>query len=162
MIEQPEKNQLSFHPELMVFDFDGVFTDNRVLVDEHGVESVICNRSDGLAVDYLREKVPLLILSTEANNVVARRAEKLRIEYMHGLSHKRETLIDWCHSRTIDLQKVVFLGNDINDLAAMEVCGYSVAPSDAHPRVLEKVDYVLKRRGGEGVVREFCEIFLGM
>ncbi len=160
--KQPERKRLPFHPELIVFDFDGVFTDNRVYVDENGIESVVCNRSDGLAIDFLRSKIPMIILSTETNKVVARRAEKLRIEVWQSVSDKKEAVMELCDRRHIQPAKVVFIGNDINDLGAMKVCGYSVVPADAHPKVLAEVDHVLEKRGGDGVIREFCEVFMGM
>lgn len=162
MKKYPVRKKLPFHPELIVFDFDGVFTDNRVYVDENGVESVVCNRSDGLAIDFLRDTIPLVILSTETNKVVARRADKLRVEVWQCLSDKKQALMDLCNRRNIRPERVVFIGNDINDLSAMKICGYSIAPADAHPRVLAEVDHVLEKRGGDGVIREFCEVFLGM
>ena len=157
-----ERRRLPFDPELIVCDFDGVFTDNRVHVDENSIESVVCNRSDGLAVDFLRDRIPLVILSTETNKVVTRRADKLRAEVRHGLSDKKKALADLCNRRNIELERVVFIGNDTNDLGAVEICGYSVAPADAHPRVMAEVDHVLGSRGGDGVMREFCEVFMGM
>jgi len=153
---------LPVNPELIAFDFDGVFTNNKVYVNENGVESVICNRSDGLAIDFLRNKYSLVILSTEKNGVVTKRAEKLGIEVYQGLTDKRKTLFKLCHERHINIDNVVFIGNDINDLGAIEICGLALAPFDAHPRVLEVVHHVLNARGGDGVIREFCELFLGM
>lgn len=156
------RSKLSFHPELIVFDFDGVFTDNRVYVSEDGSESVMCNRGDGLAIDFLRNKFPLIIFSSETNKVVARRSEKLGIDVRQGLKDKKKALIDLCKTKGINPKKVVFIGNDINDIGLIKTCGYSLCPRDAHPEVLKEVDYVLKKRGGEGVIGEFCEVFLGM
>ena len=156
------KKTLPFQPELIICDFDGVLTDNRVYIDENGIESVVCSRSDGMAIDFLRKTIPFFILSTEPNNVVVKRAKKLQIECLNGLSDKKEALLMLCKSRDINLKRVVYIGNDINDLDAMNICGYSVAPSDAHLRVLTKVDHVLGKQGGDGVIREFCEVFLGM
>lgn len=153
---------LPFHPELIVFDFDGVFTDNRVFVDENGVESVVCNRSDGLAIDFLRGRIPMVILSTETNGVVCRRAEKLQVEVRQGVSDKAQAVIEFCAHRNIPLGRVVYIGNDVNDLEAMKLCGYSAAPADAHPRILAVAHHVFKARGGEGVAREFCELFCQM
>lgn len=162
MTQGSVKKQLPFSPELIAFDFDGVFTDNRVFVDENGLESVMCNRSDGLAIDFLRGRYLLTILSTEKNQVVRKRGQKLKIEVYQGLEDKEASIVQLCRDRRIDLQKTVFIGNDINDLGVMKVCGFNLAPSDAHPRVLKVVDYILSSRGGEGVVREFCESFMGM
>lgn len=104
----------------------------------------------------------MVILSTEKNRVVEKRARKLRIEVYQGLADKEAAVIRLCRDRCVSLEKTVFIGNDINDLGAMKVCGFKLAPSDAHPRVLDKVDHIFSSRGGEGVIREFCETFMGM
>jgi 3-deoxy-D-manno-octulosonate 8-phosphate phosphatase (KDO 8-P phosphatase) len=153
---------IPFIPELIAFDFDGVLTDNKVYVDENGKESVVCNRSDGLAVAFLRKKFPLVILSTETNLVVGQRAKKLGVEVYQGVGDKREMLLNLCEEKRLNIDKVIFIGNDINDLGAIEVCGFSMAPADAHPRVIKEVDHVFDTKGGNGVMREFCELFLEM
>ena len=149
--------------ELVVYDFDGVMTDNRVYVDETGRESVSVNRADGLAVAYLkRRSIPQIILSTEANNVVAKRARTLGIPCIHGCENKKQALEAYLQEVRSLAANTVFIGNDINDLEAMMLCGLKLAPADAHPRVKAIADLVLSCRGGEGVVREFCERFLAM
>jgi 3-deoxy-D-manno-octulosonate 8-phosphate phosphatase (KDO 8-P phosphatase) len=142
----------------IIFDFDGVFTDNKVIVTEDGHESVTCNRADGLGIKMLREKqIPLLILSTERNRVVAARAEKLALEHLQGVADKKAVLIAYCAARAIDLQKVMYVGNDLNDLEAMKIVGYPVAPRDAHPEIRRLAKYIVKCKGGEGVVKELAE-----
>lgn len=142
----------------IIFDFDGVFTDNKVTVTENGQESVICNRADGLGVKMLREKqIPLLILSTEQNRVVAARADKLALEHVQGVADKKAVLIAYCAARAMDLQKVMYVGNDLNDLEAMKAVGYPAAPKDAHPEIRRIAKYIIKCKGGEGVVRELAE-----
>ena len=162
MEKKLKKHNLPFSPDLIAFDFDGVFTDNRVYIDESGKESVVCNRADGLAIDYMKKTYSMVILSTETNPVVAKRGQKLGVEVYQAISDKREALIQLCQKRGIDMEKIVFIGNDINDLGAVSVCGFSLAPSDAHFRMVQTVDHVLASRGGDGVIREFCEVFLGM
>ncbi|MEX2643689.1 MAG: HAD hydrolase family protein [Acetobacterales bacterium] len=143
---------------LIVYDFDGVMTDNRHLVLEDGREGVFVSRSDGWAVARIRELgIPQVIISTEENAVVAARARKLKIEAIHGVGDKAAVLTDYAARHGIDLAQVAFLGNDVNDLPAMRLVGLRVAPSDSHPDVLAIADMVLKARGGEHAVREFYE-----
>jgi len=147
--------------KLIVYDFDGVMTDNKVTVNENGIESVTCNRGDGLGIKMIKELgIDQLILSTEINKVVAKRAEKLRIDVIHGSTNKLESLLAHCNVRDIEMKDVVFIGNDINDLEVMKACGCSLCPSDSHKSILSISGKILKSRGGEGVVREFAELLM--
>lgn len=143
---------------LAVFDFDGVFTDNRVIVSEKGVESVVCNRSDGLGLRRLREAgVDMFILSTEVNPVVTCRARKLKIGCHQGVEDKLTVLKREAAHRGIPLSQVAFVGNDINDIECLDAVGVPVVPADAWLEVRPHAKWVLKRRGGDGAVREFCD-----
>ena len=145
---------------MIVFDFDGVMTDNRVYVFEDGREAVVCNRSDGLGVNMLKALgFEMLILSTETNPVVARRADKLKLPYLHGIGDKGSALRQIAAGRGITTSDVAMVGNDINDISAMELAGFRIAPADAYPGILDIADYVTKAKGGEGVVRELAEYF---
>ncbi len=149
--------------ELIVFDFDGVLTDNRVLVMENGLEAVFCNRADGLAFDMLRAAdMPVMILSTEKNPVVAKRAAKLRVPVLQGIGDKRQALADHCHEAGVDLARVVFIGNDVNDISAMQAVGFPIAVADAHAAVKEIAWTVLSTKGGDGVARELVEQVLSL
>ncbi|HWQ84211.1 MAG TPA: acylneuraminate cytidylyltransferase [Anaerolineales bacterium] len=145
----------------LVIDFDGVFTDNTVIVNEDGREAVICSRSDGWGISQLRKTgLQLLILSTETNPVVQARADKLKIPCLHGLSEKGLTLQNWLVEQQIDPAYVVYLGNDQNDLTCMAQVGCAVAVADAHPEALAQADIILSHTGGNGAVRELCELIL--
>ena len=147
--------------ELVVFDFDGVFTDNRVYLFEDGREAVACNRGDGMGLSLLKAKgMPIAVLSTETNPVVAARCRKLNLECQHGLADKRAALVALASAKSVDLKNVVYVGNDVNDLGCMEVAGFAVAVADAHPQAIEKADFVLSERGGAGAVRELCDLLL--
>jgi 3-deoxy-D-manno-octulosonate 8-phosphate phosphatase (KDO 8-P phosphatase) len=151
----------SIIPKLIVFDFDGVLTDNRVLVFDDGHEAVVCNRADGLAFDLLRrEEIPAMILSTEKNPVVAARAKKLKVPFLQGAGDKKTVLQEYCRQEGIRLGEVLYVGNDLNDLAAMRIVGHRVCPADAHPEVRSICQTVLRSRGGEGVARELVETVL--
>ena len=144
--------------DALVFDFDGVLTDNKVLVQQDGTESVLCNRADGLAFDVLRKlMIPTYIISTETNPVVSQRAKKLKTYVIQGTSNKLETLSKLCSEEHYDINKIVFIGNDLNDYSAMKSCGYSACPADSHPKILEISSHVLTSKGGDGVVRELLE-----
>lgn len=143
----------------LFYDFDGVMTDNTVIMDEHGIESVRVNRSDGLAISALKKMgFAQAILSTEKNNVVSMRAEKLGILCMQGLEDKKSVLLDYCIDSSINPELCVFVGNDINDLEVMNSVGYPVCPSDAHSKIISISRIVLNTKGGNGVIRELLDL----
>lgn len=144
---------------LLVFDFDGVFTDNMVYVSQDGVESVRCWRGDGLGLSRLREvQVESLIVSTEVNPVVSVRARKLRVPCMQGVPDKAAALRAACQERAIPLACAGFVGNDINDIPAFEIAGLPICVSDAHPEVVAFALYRTHLPGGHGAVREVCDL----
>lgn len=150
-----------FRPDLIVYDFDGVMTDNRVLVLQDGSEAVLANRADGWGIGQLRQAgFQQIILSTETNPVVAARAKKLGLEVLQGSGDKRRDLMACCEARGVALDRVLYVGNDVNDLDAMHLVGFPVAPADAHPSVLAIAKYVTRARGGEGVLKEISEALL--
>lgn len=148
--------------DLVVFDFDGVMTDNRVIVDQDGREAVLCNRADGLGLAELA-RLPhrLLVLSTEVNSVVQARCAKLNIPCRQGVADKAAALGAIAAEWGIDLARAAYLGNDRNDLEAMALVGWPVAVSDAWPEVRRAARLVLSRSGGHGAVREFCDWLTG-
>ncbi len=147
--------------QALILDFDGVFTDNKVLVFQDGREAVVCDRGDGHGVGELRRTgLPILVLSTEPNPVVTARARKLGIKAMQGIANKAQALEKWLAKRGFDAEKIVYVGNDLNDLGCMQRVGCAVAVADAHPIILEQADIVLQHAGGDGALREICEMIL--
>ena len=147
--------------EAVVFDFDGVHTDDSVWLDQEGRETVRVSRSDGYGVRLLRASgIRLLILSMETNPVVAQRATKLQIEVIQGENDKGVALRSWLTANALDPARVAYLGNDVNDIPALEQVGWPVVVADAHPaaRVLGRL--ILRSRGGEGAVRELADLIL--
>jgi 3-deoxy-D-manno-octulosonate 8-phosphate phosphatase (KDO 8-P phosphatase) len=143
---------------LAVFDFDGVFTDNYVWVNERGEETVRCCRADGFGLARLREVgVEAVILTTEKVPIAAARARKLEVECRQGLRDKLGALKEEAERRGISLEETAFVGNDVNDAACLEAVGLPVVPADAWPEVAGLARWTLERRGGEGCVREFCD-----
>ena len=148
--------------ELIVFDFDGIFTDNNVYIAQDGTESVRCSRADSLGLSLLKKKhgPDCCILSTEENPVVTARAKKLGITCYQGCADKKKFLQEKLNEKGITLEKVLYMGNDLNDLEVMSVVGMTVAPSDAHSKIKERADIVLTMSGGNGAIRELCELFI--
>jgi YrbI family 3-deoxy-D-manno-octulosonate 8-phosphate phosphatase len=147
---------------LIVFDFDGVMTDNRVWTDQDGRESVAANRSDSLGLDLLRESSPIrcFVLSKETNPVVAARCRKIKVPVLQSVDDKPSALRKLFADQGVDPAEVIYMGNDTNDLPCFPLVGCAVVPADAHPQVLYEADVILQNTGGHGVVRELCDMLL--
>ncbi len=147
--------------ELVVLDFDGVITDNRVWTDEEGHEMVAAFRSDGFGLRFLRSLgIPMIVISAEVNKVVAARCRKMRLPVVHGVEDKVDVLTAYMKENNINPQHVVFLGNDINDVPCFSVVGCGVVVADSQPVALRQADLVLTRPGGHGAVRELAELIV--
>src|SRR5512132_3744757 len=147
--------------ELLVLDFDGVMTDNRVLVFDDGREAVLCSRGDGMGLEMLRKAgVPLAVISKEINPVVGARCAKLKIPCLQGIGDKLAELTRIARERGLELAQVGYVGNDVNDLQCMRAAGAAIAPADAHPDALRAADIVTAASGGFGAVREVCDLLL--
>lgn len=145
--------------KIIFFDFDGVFTDNKVYVNQFGQESVCCNRSDGIGLRILKEKgIQCLIISSEKNNVVQERAKKLSVECFNGVENKSELIMKIVKERDVPIQQAAFIGNDINDIGAMKLVGLPIAVNDAYDKVKLASKIILKKSGGQGVVREIADL----
>lgn len=144
--------------DAFIFDFDGVLTNNLVFVDEKGKESVVCNRSDGLAFQILNHyKAKIFILSSEYNPVVKSRAKKLKVNFLSGFKEKKIGLNLLVKKYRLNKNKIFYVGNDLNDFSSMIQCGYKACPSDSHPMIKKISNYKLNSRGGDGIVREIVE-----
>ena len=147
--------------DLVVFDFDGVLTDNRVWVDEEGHEMVAANRSDSLGVAYLRRSgLKMVVLSTETNPVVAARCRKMQIPVVQGIWDKAAELPRIMAEFDAAPERTIYVGNDINDVPCFSLVGCAVAVADAQPAARRAADIVLSRNGGHGAVRELLDILM--
>jgi N-acylneuraminate cytidylyltransferase len=149
--------------DLIMCDFDGVITDNRVWVDQDGTETVAAYRSDSVRVNDMRALgIEVMILSSEPNRVVEARARKMGVEAIHGiaLNDKGRVMRDVLAQKNLKAENVIFIGNDINDLPCFEVAGWAVAVADAYPEVIHAADHVLSKAGGHGALRELCDLIL--
>ena len=148
--------------DAVVLDFDGTQTDDRVFVDSDGRETVAVHRGDGLGIAALRKAgLPLLILSTEQNPVVAARARKLQVPVLHGIDRKDEALKQWCEEQSIAPERVLYVGNDVNDLPCFALVGWPVAVASAHDVVRGAARAVTTVPGGDGAIREIASWILG-
>jgi N-acylneuraminate cytidylyltransferase len=163
VVPGPLKRPMPEKTDLIICDFDGVLTDNRVWVDRDGRESVAAYRSDSIRVKDLRAAgIEVLVLSSEVDLVVAARAKKMGVEAIHGvaLHDKGRVMRDVLEQRNVKAEHVIYIGNDLNDLPCFEVAGWSVAVADAYPEVLRAADFVLSKAGGHGALRELTDLLL--
>ncbi len=145
--------------KLVCFDFDGVFTDNSVYSDQSGVESVRCLRSDGIGLERLKTiGIKTYIISTESNPVVKARALKLKIPFIQSVTKKSDAVIKVCKEFKIDLNNTMFVGNDINDIDALNVVKYPVGVADSFNEIDDHILFKTNTKGGYGAVREICDM----
>ncbi|WP_405991304.1 cytidylyltransferase domain-containing protein [Streptomyces sp. NBC_00986] len=148
--------------DAVVLDFDGTQTDDRVLIDSDGREFVSVHRGDGLGIAALRKSgLKMLILSSEQNPVVAARARKLQLPVLHGIDRKDLALKQWCEEQGIAPERVLYVGNDVNDLPCFALVGWPVAVASAHDVVRGAARAVTTVAGGDGAVREIASWILG-
>jgi YrbI family 3-deoxy-D-manno-octulosonate 8-phosphate phosphatase len=141
-----------------VFDFDGVFSDNRVWTNDRGEESVACFRGDTAGLRRLDEVgVEYLILTSETNDAVAARARKMHADIIKGVEDKLPVLHAEVERRGVSLAETSYVGNDVNDAECLAAVGLPVVPADAWEEVVPLARLVLSRDGGRGCVREFCD-----
>jgi YrbI family 3-deoxy-D-manno-octulosonate 8-phosphate phosphatase len=147
--------------QAVVFDFDGVFTDNTVMVGEDGREAVVCSRADGMGIERLRNAgIPLLALSRESNSVVRARCAKMNLPCQDAATNKLPLLEKWLRDQRVDRAHTVYVGNDINDLECLDYVGCAVGPADSHPDILGHLHIRLQRKGGCHAVREIADAIL--
>lgn len=147
---------------LFATDVDGVLTDAGMYYSESGDEWKKFNTRDGMGIKLL-QKAGLItaIVTQERTRLVARRAEKLAIPELHqGVMDKLSVIRDMAMRHGLSLRQVAYIGDDVNDSEALQAVGFSAAPADGLPQVLDVVDYVCRRKGGEGAVRELAELIL--
>ena len=158
-LEAPDLSRV----RLLVLDFDGVMTDNRVLVDQDGREAVWCHRGDGWGIARLKDAgIEVLVLSTETNPVVGARCRKLGIECIQGCDDKLATLKGISQRRSLGPHQIAYVGNDVNDLTCLRWVGVPVAVADAAPEVRAETRLITTRRGGWGAVREVSDWLLSV
>ena len=146
---------------LLILDFDGVLTDNKVYVFEDGREAVVCHRGDGWGIRMLQSAgIEVIILSTETNAVVSARAEKLNVTCIQDCQDKASAVQSIIDARSISVDQIMYVGNDTNDIDAIKLVGHRVAPADVHPQIHAIATIVTDSFGGQGVVRELADLLV--
>lgn len=158
-----------FDYSYLALDFDGVFTNNKVYCDLNGNEFVRCCKYDSMALNivkkYIKTQKPnfkIFILSSENNNVVTKRATKLGLQVFQGIDNKFKFLEESIFKNESESQfnKLIFLGNDINDLKSMKASSFSACPKDSSQIIKINSDFVGKKCGGDGFIREVLEYLI--
>lgn len=152
---------MTYDIKLLALDFDGVLTNNTVIVDENGKESVVCSRSDSLGIELLKKQgIDVIVISKETNKVIKARCNKLKIPYIQSVDDKLSILKKEIQKRELNPEEVCFVGNDINDIKCIKYVGLGVAVRDAYPEVKNAAKLVTQKNGGEGAVRETVDYIL--
>jgi YrbI family 3-deoxy-D-manno-octulosonate 8-phosphate phosphatase len=160
-IGQPSRSVLR-QIRLFATDVDGVLTDAGMYYSESGDEWKKFNTRDGMGIKLLqRAGLITAIVTQERTRLVARRAEKLAIPELHqGAMDKLSVIREMAARHGCSLREVAYIGDDVNDVEALKAVGFSAAPADSLPQVLQVVDYACEKKGGEGAVREIAEMIL--
>lgn len=147
---------------LFATDVDGVLTDAGMYYSESGDEWKKFNTRDGMGIKLLqRVGIITAIVTQERTKLVARRAEKLTIPELHqGVMDKLTVIREMADRHGLSLKQVAYIGDDVNDLEALKAVGFSASPADGLPDIVAAVDYVCRKKGGEGAVREIIEMIL--
>ena len=145
--------------QLLLLDFDGVMTDNRVLVDETGREAVWCSRGDGFGIGRVRAAgIEVIVVSLEANPVVAVRCRKLKIASIQNCEDKLTAIRELASTRSLTPRQIAYVGNDLNDVECLQWVGLPVVVADAEASVMKFARWVTPRKGGHGAVRDVCDL----
>ena len=149
-------------PKLIVTDIDGVWTDGGMYYGSKGEEWKKFNTSDSAGVLFARlNNIEIAIITGEDSDAVVNRAKKLNVKHVYkGVINKKIALMELCDKLDINLNEICYIGDDINDILAFNIVGFSACPNDSKEYVKEYCDIVLLKRGGEGVFREFVEYIL--
>ena len=148
--------------KLFLTDIDGVWTDGGMYYDNEGNEWKKFNTADSAGVLFLRMLgIPVGIITGEDTHLVERRAKKLGIEILHmGVRDKLSVVKQICKENGIELDEVAYIGDDIIDIPVLEAAGLSAVPCNAPEYVQVYAHWVLSKKGGKGVFREFVERYL--
>lgn len=147
--------------KLFALDFDGVFTDGNVYLNQDGVETVVCSRRDSLGMNLLKkEGIKFVVLSMEPNPIVAKRCEKLKIEMLYSPNEKLSLLKDLIKRESVKIEETAYMGDDLNDLDCLKYAGVAFTVKDGAPECLKVADYVTRRQSGDHALREVCNLIL--
>ena len=143
--------------KLIVSDFDGVFTNNKLSTDKNGEESVITSKADSLAISIFKRDfsdIPIIVLTSEKNISVKKRCEKLKLDCFQVKGDKKIILEKYLFDNNIMPENVIYIGNDKNDISCLEYVGYPVVVNDSDAKIIDSSYLVLESKGGDGAIKE--------
>ena len=151
-------------PKLILTDIDGVWTDGGMYYDQTGNEWKKFHTYDSAGVLFAHQnEIPVGIITGEDTEIVARRAAKLKIDYLfQGAKNKLEVAEKLCKELNITLEDVAYIGDDLGDVELLKNVGISATPNSAPSYIKKSAQMVMAKNGGEGVFREFVEKILGI
>lgn len=146
-------------PKLILTDIDGVWTDGGMYYDQTGNEWKKFHTYDAAGVNLAHKLgIPVGIITGENTEIVKRRAEKLKVDYLfQGVSNKLVVAGNLVKELGLTMQDVAYIGDDIGDIELLKAAGISAVPANAPDYMKSIVSYRVKKRGGEGAFREFVE-----
>lgn len=148
--------------KMIVTDIDGVWTDGGLYYSEEGQEMKKFNVKDGASIKLLKlAKIPVCIITAKKSVMVERRARELKVDHLfQGVDNKIKAIEKLIHSLNISFEEIAYIGDDFNDVPLLRKAGISATPADATATIKKEANWVLTRKGGEGVFREFVEKIL--
>jgi 3-deoxy-D-manno-octulosonate 8-phosphate phosphatase (KDO 8-P phosphatase) len=148
--------------KLLATDVDGVLTDAGMYYSDNGDEMKKFNTRDGMGMTLLREQgIKVAIITREDSHIVERRAMKLKItDVFQGSRDKVVSMEVLLKRHNLQWDEAAYIGDDVNDLGVLKRVGFSAAPADAAVQNKSVVHYITKKKGGEGCVRELCDMLL--
>ena len=157
----PRRDEVLSKIKILFLDFDGVLTDGYVYVDEYGKETARCSHRDGMGIKMIGQVgIKVVVISGQISSYVKARCKKLKIECFQGIDNKAEFLKGYFQNRQILPEEAAYVGDDVNDFSAMKIIGAPIAVGDAVSAIKEIALYVTEKNGGEGAVREVCDLIL--
>lgn len=148
--------------KIVLTDVDGVLTDGSMYYSKHGEELKKFNTRDGMAVELLNNiGIPTIMITKEKSQISIKRAKKIKVkEIRSGILNKALELQKISKKYDISLSDFAYIGDDVNDLEAIKICGFSATPSDGHSDIKKIADYICETQGGSGAFRELTEKIL--
>ncbi|RNI25756.1 KdsC family phosphatase [Rufibacter latericius] len=149
-------------PKLVLTDIDGVWTDGGMYYDQTGNEWKRFNTSDSAGVLFCKVLgIPVGIITAENTQIVYRRAEKLKVDYLfQGVKDKLAVVTKLCQDLKVDIKDVAYIGDDLGDLSVLKAVGLPCSPANAPLYIKNHAKWITEKRGGEGAFREFVERFI--
>lgn len=148
--------------KLLVIDVDGTLTDGSVIYDDNGNESKkFCVRDGAGFFAAKAAGIKIMILTGRECKATTRRMDEMKVDFLfQNIKDKGIFLKKFCMEKNFNKEDIGYIGDDVNDLSAMSLCGFIGCPADSCQEVLTVADYVSKKKGGDGAVRDIIEFYL--